>query len=114
MGMSHIVPNPFHNPSFTDSPTFDTVIQQPITFLFPSQSFEEPQSVHEDEMYDGGFVGSFAEIQFSSEEKNISDHMLMSGKTFKILNMKLKSLLQLQADGGGKHSIYSLEVDVML
>ena len=40
--------------------------------------------------------------------------MLMFGKKFKILNRKLNSLLQLQANAGVKHSISDIEVDVML
>lgn len=39
--------------------------------------------------------------------------MLLTGKQFKILNQKLNSLLHVQADGG-KHSISSLEVDLLL
>ena len=40
--------------------------------------------------------------------------MLMSGKKFKILNRKLNSLFQSQADVGSKHSVFGIEVDVML
>lgn len=40
--------------------------------------------------------------------------MLMLGKQFKILNRKFNSLLQSQADTGGKHSVFGIEVDVML
>lgn len=43
---------------------------------------------------------SFADVQFDHEEDNIPNHMLMSGKKFKILNRKLNSLLQLQANAG--------------
>ncbi|KAL7601611.1 hypothetical protein Lser_V15G20875 [Lactuca serriola] len=109
-----IVPNTSHIPSSTHSPTFDTIMQQPITSLFASQSTKEPITVHDDETDDAGFVGSFADIEFDPEEENIPNNMLMSGKHFKILNRKLNSLLQLQADAGGKHSVSGIEVDVML
>ncbi|CAI9283126.1 unnamed protein product [Lactuca saligna] len=93
---------------------FVNIIQQPITTLFRSQSIEEPQFVNDDDMDGGGFMGSFSEIQFNSEYENIPDHMLMSGKQFKILNRKVNSLLQLQANVGGKNLVSALDVDVML
>ncbi|CAI9299544.1 unnamed protein product [Lactuca saligna] len=40
--------------------------------------------------------------------------MLLTRKQFKILNQKLNSLLQIQAGGGNKHSVSSLEVDIIL
>ncbi|CAI9275783.1 unnamed protein product [Lactuca saligna] len=40
--------------------------------------------------------------------------MLLTGKQFKILNRKLISSLQLQADAGGKNFVYGIEVDVLL
>ncbi|CAI9295424.1 unnamed protein product [Lactuca saligna] len=52
----------------------------------------------DDETDDGEFMGSFADIEFDPEEEGIPDHMLMFGKKFKILNRKLNSVLQLQAD----------------
>lgn len=89
-------------PQSTQSPTFENVINQPITSLFPSQSTEGPKTVQEDETTeDGEFMVSFADIEFNPEvENNIPDHMLMFGKQFKILYRKLSSLLQLQADVG--------------
>ena len=85
------MPNTSQSTSFSHSPTFDTIIHQPITSLFPSSSPKERQSVNDDDMDDGGLMGSFAKIQFKSEEENIPDHMLMSGKWFKIINRKLNS-----------------------
>ena len=76
-------------------------MHQPITSLFLSQSTEEPRTVVDDETDDGVFVGSFADIEFNPEEENIPNNMLISRKQFKILNRKLNSLLQLQADAGG-------------
>lgn len=108
------MPNTSQSTSFSHSPTFDTIIHQPITSLFSSQSPEKPQLVNDDDMDDGGFIGSFVEILFNSEEENIPNRMLMSGKQFKILNRKLNCLLQIQADGGGKNLISSIDMDVML
>ena len=59
-------------------------------------------------------MGTFADIEFNLEEENIHDCMLMLVKQFKILNRKLNSLLQLQADVGGRNHVYGIEVDVML
>ena len=53
-------------------------------------------------------------MHFDSEEEDIPDHILMSGKQFKVLNRKLNSILQFQADSGSKHSVSGIEVDVML
>ncbi|CAI9282846.1 unnamed protein product [Lactuca saligna] len=70
---------------------------------------EGPKSVNDDEIDNGGFVGSFAYIEFDPIEEDIPDHMLMYGKKFKILNRKINSLLHLQADGCGKHSVSGIE-----
>ncbi|CAI9266780.1 unnamed protein product [Lactuca saligna] len=75
---------------------------------------EGPKTINDDETDYGGFVGSFASIEFDPNEEDVPDHMLMSGKQFKILNRKLNSLLQLQVYGGGKDSVSGIEVDVML
>ncbi|CAI9264285.1 unnamed protein product [Lactuca saligna] len=85
-------------------------MKQPITSIFPSQSSEEPETIFDD----GGFVGSFDDIEFDLEEENIPDNMLMYRKPFKILNLKLNSLLQIQADVGDNHSVSGIEMDVML
>ncbi|CAI9269844.1 unnamed protein product [Lactuca saligna] len=63
---------------------------------------------------DVGFMGTFAYLKFDPEEENIPNLMLMSGKYFKILNRKSNSLLQLQADAGGCHSLSGIKVGVML
>ncbi|CAI9259245.1 unnamed protein product [Lactuca saligna] len=76
----YIALNTSQSTYFSNSPTFDTIIHQPITSLFPYQSPVEPQTCNDDEIDDGGFMGSFGEIQFNSEEQNIPNHMLMSGK----------------------------------
>lgn len=57
---------------------------------------------------------SFAEIQFNPEEDNIPDNMLISGRKLKIINHKLNSLLQIQADTGGWNSVFGVDVEFML
>lgn len=73
---------PFHSTisTATQSPTFDSIMQQPITSLLPSQSIKEPKIVNDDETDDGAYTGLFADIEFDPEEENIPDHMLMFGK----------------------------------
>ncbi|CAI9272207.1 unnamed protein product [Lactuca saligna] len=92
-----------YTPIVAHSPTFDNVLKQPITSLFSSQStdplvtHEEEQTPYDDE--ENEFDGTFADIQFDMEEENIPDNMILTRKQFKIVNRKLKSLLQIQADG---------------
>lgn len=57
---------------------------------------------------------AFGDLQFVLGEENIPDHMSMSGKQFKIMNRKLNSLLQIQADKGSRNSFSVIEVDLML
>ncbi|CAI9279239.1 unnamed protein product [Lactuca saligna] len=40
---------------------------------------DSPKTVNDDETDDGGFVGSFADIEFDLTKENIPDHMLISG-----------------------------------
>ncbi|CAI9297906.1 unnamed protein product [Lactuca saligna] len=64
--------------------------------------------------FQGGFGGTFANLEFGHEEESIPDHMLTFGKQFKILDRKLNSILQSQVDVRSKHSVSGIEVDVML
>ena len=64
----------------TTSPTFETIIQQPFTTLFQSQSTDPPKSNSDDETDGGGFGGTFADLEFDYEEDNMPDHILMYGK----------------------------------
>ncbi|CAI9287889.1 unnamed protein product [Lactuca saligna] len=89
-------------------------MDQPITFLFPSQFTEGPTFIPDDKIEDDDVIVSFVDIQFDPEEENIPDHVLMSSKQFKLLNRKINSLLQLQADAGNRNSVFGIEVDVML
>ncbi|CAI9261882.1 unnamed protein product [Lactuca saligna] len=77
----------------SSSPTFDNIINQPITSLFSSQSTDPLRSIGDTETVDGGFGGTFVDLEFDPEEKDIKDHMLMLGKKFMILNKKLNSIL---------------------
>lgn len=63
---------------------------------------------------DGSFGGTFEELEFDPEEEDIPDHMMMSGKQFKILNNKLNTIIQSQADAWGICSMSSMDVDIML
>ena len=59
----------------------------------------------DDETEGGGFGGIFEDLHFDSEEEEIPDHMLMTGKQFKILNQKLNGIIQSQFDYGRTSSI---------
>ncbi|CAI9271057.1 unnamed protein product [Lactuca saligna] len=106
----------------TDSPTFEHIIKQPFTSLFSSQSTDPPtttspiqdSSFMETEHESEGFRGTFENLEFDEEETDFPDHMLMTMKQFKLLNTKLKSILQSQVDLGGGNSATSLEVDGLL
>ncbi|CAI9281660.1 unnamed protein product [Lactuca saligna] len=98
----------------SSSPTFTPILNQPFTSLFSSQSTDPPKSVDDTDNDDGGFRGTFDELQFDPEEEDILDHMFMSGKQFKILNKNLNSIIQSQAEVGRNNSLSSIEVDVML
>lgn len=47
-----------------------------------------------------GFGGTFENLVFDEDEADFPDHMLMTMKRFKILNTKLNSIFQSQADLG--------------
>ncbi|CAI9271247.1 unnamed protein product [Lactuca saligna] len=107
--------------STTDSPTFANIISQPFTTLFPSQS-TDPQtttspikdSFMDTENESEGFGETFENLEFNEEETDFPNHMLLTMKQFKILNINLNSIIQSQADLGGGRSVSSLEVDGML
>ncbi|CAI9299404.1 unnamed protein product [Lactuca saligna] len=116
--LTHVIPTT----STIDSPTFENIIKQPITSLFSSQSTDPPtttsliqdSSFIETEHEFEGFGGTFENLEFDEEETDFPDHMLMTMKQFKILNTKLNSILQSQADLGGGNSVTNLEVDGLL
>ncbi|CAI9282491.1 unnamed protein product [Lactuca saligna] len=68
------------------------------------------ETEHESE----GFGGTFENLEFYEEETNFVDHILMIMKQFKILNTKLNSILQSQADLRVGNSVTSIKVDGML
>ncbi|CAI9302926.1 unnamed protein product [Lactuca saligna] len=99
------------------SSIFEHALQNPFTTLFPSQSPENPQpsqQLSDTEVEGGAFGGILDDIPFDSNEEDIPDHMLMTGKQFKILNQKLKTIIKTQVDSGRMSSISAMEVDVML
>lgn len=99
-----------------NSPTFEHVIQHPFTTLLSSQSTDPPKTIDkpETDTDKGGFGETFDDLEFDDEEENFLDHMLMSMKQFKIINKKLNSIIQSQADMGGSKSVSSMEIDGML
>ncbi|KAL7586161.1 hypothetical protein Lser_V15G40639 [Lactuca serriola] len=104
-------------PITTTSSIFDHALQNPFTTLFPSQSPENhipSQQMSDPEVEGGAFGGVLDDISFDSDEEEIPDHMLMTGKQFKILNQKLKAIIQSQADSGRMSSISAMEVDIMI
>ncbi|CAI9288155.1 unnamed protein product [Lactuca saligna] len=68
----------------TNSPTFDNILNQPITSLFSSQSTELPgtheEAHHSSDDDESVFGGTFGDIQFDPEEENIPDNMILTGK----------------------------------
>ena len=86
-----ITPTPTSLPASSTSPIYHNILNQPITSLFPYQSTEGTKSTPYFDQDDNDIMVSFADIQFDSKEDNFPDHMLMSGKQFKILNPKLNS-----------------------
>ncbi|CAI9263591.1 unnamed protein product [Lactuca saligna] len=105
-----------------DSPTFDNIIKHPFTSLLCSQSTDPPittspiqESIFiETENEFEGCGGTFENLVFDEDEDDFPDHMLMTMKQFKILNTKLKSIIQSQADLGGGNYVSSLKVDGLL
>ncbi|CAI9296860.1 unnamed protein product [Lactuca saligna] len=95
-------------PLDTHSPTSENIINQPVTSLFSSQSTDPPinttEAHHSSDDDENIFGGTFGDIQFDPKEEEIPDNLILTGKQFKILNQKLNSLLQIQADRGRKHS----------
>ncbi|CAI9265705.1 unnamed protein product [Lactuca saligna] len=63
---------------------------------------------------DDEFDGTFVDIEFNTEEENIQNNMFLTGKEFKILKIKLNSLLPPQVDTWRKHYVSSIEVDMLL
>ncbi|CAI9269747.1 unnamed protein product [Lactuca saligna] len=107
--------------STTDSPTFQSIMDQPFTTIFSTQSTDPPnpsspvaETMAIDEETDNeGFGGTFEALSFDEAEEDFPDHMLMTMKQFKILNSKLNSILQSQANVGST-GINILEVDSLM
>ncbi|CAI9270122.1 unnamed protein product [Lactuca saligna] len=100
--------------SATISPTFEHILNQPITSMFSSQSTDTAKPTSPTETDHEGFRGTFEDLEFQDEEEDFPNHMLITMKQYKILNQKLNSIIHSQADLGGGSSISSLEVDSML
>lgn len=89
-----------HVSNTTNSPTFATILNQPFITLFSSQSTDPPKSTEDTDNKEGGFGGTFEELEFDEEEETFPDHMLMTIKQLKILNKKMNSIIQSKADMG--------------
>lgn len=79
-------------PTFTAivSPTFEKVMQDPITTLFSSQSTDTDNTIHEEEEEnDDNVMVSFVDVEFNPNDDDVPDEAIMSGKQFKILNSKM-------------------------
>ncbi|CAI9284543.1 unnamed protein product [Lactuca saligna] len=107
--------------STTDSPTFQSIMDQPFTTIFSTQSTDPPNSSSpvaetmavDEETDNEGFGGTFEALSFDKAEEDFPDHMLITMKQFKILNSKLNSNLQSHADVGSA-GITIMEVDSIM
>ncbi|CAI9261560.1 unnamed protein product [Lactuca saligna] len=96
-------------------------MDQPFTTIFSTQSTDPPhpsspidETVAADVETDNeGFGGTFEALHFDQDEEDFPDHMLMTMKQFKILDSKLNSILQSQADVGSG-GVTSMEVDSLM
>ncbi|CAI9271141.1 unnamed protein product [Lactuca saligna] len=70
--------------STTISPTFEHIINQPITSMFSYQSTDTPKPTSPTETDHEGFGGTFKDLEFHDEEEDFPDHMLMTMKQYKI------------------------------
>lgn len=76
-------------------PTFEGVMNEPITLFFTSQSIEPDMMNNEDDDDNEDVMVGFSEFEFNLEEDNVCDTSIIFGKQFKILNSKLNSILHL-------------------
>ncbi|CAI9285071.1 unnamed protein product [Lactuca saligna] len=76
-----------------------------------SKDTSQAQQESEEE---GGFGGTFEELEFDDEEENFPDHMIMSMKQFKILIKKLNYIIQSQVDTVGNNSVLGMAIDGLL
>ncbi|CAI9280722.1 unnamed protein product [Lactuca saligna] len=72
------------------SPTFQGIINEPITSLFSYQSTDQDTLNNEDEEDE---MVEFAKLEIDHEEENVDDNAIMLGKHYKILNSKLNPIL---------------------
>ncbi|CAI9278061.1 unnamed protein product [Lactuca saligna] len=75
-----------------------THLHKVLQLLFQPTNPPKPNDESENE---GGFGSTFEDLAFDEDEGDFPDHMLMSMKQFKIVNKKLNSIIQSQADTGG-------------
>lgn len=71
--LSSPIPSSF--PTSTISPTFSTIMHEPITTLFSPQSTKEERIVQEDEPNDDDITVSFADLELYTEDDNVPDKL---------------------------------------
>ncbi|CAI9271761.1 unnamed protein product [Lactuca saligna] len=97
------------NLSNKDSNVNMGILQQTITTFFSSQSIEPKMNDEEEERVD--LFG----IKFDSKEENVEDQAIMFGMQYKILNLKLDTILQFINDIVGLSSSVSKDdVELLL
>ncbi|CAH1416916.1 unnamed protein product [Lactuca virosa] len=101
-------------PVSTISPTYSTIMHEAIITLFSSQSTEAQIMIHDKEPNNDEIMVSFADLQVDPGEENVPDNLIMSGNQLKILNSKIHSLLQIQADTGGRKFLTGIEREYLL
>lgn len=58
-------------------------------------------------------MGTFVDSEFDSEEANMDDNAIMSGKQYKILNSIRNSIVQFINDNSGKSNLSGKQVEFL-
>ena len=74
------ITNPNFVTCFNISPTYTTIMHEPITALSSSQSTEAEIAILDAKPNDDDVIVSFADLQFNPQEDNVPDDMIMPGK----------------------------------
>ncbi|CAI9282058.1 unnamed protein product [Lactuca saligna] len=101
---SLLLPPLIHQPSKTSL----------ISPLHPSFHLNPPNPNDDSDNEKGGFSDTFEDLAFDEEKEDSPNHMLMSMKQFEILNKKLNSIIQSQADMGGGSLTSTFEIDALM
>ncbi|CAI9268460.1 unnamed protein product [Lactuca saligna] len=101
-------------PVSTISPTYFTIIHEPITTLLSYHSTKVERMIHDEEPNNDDIMVSFDDLQFDTDEENLPGDLNMSGKQFKLLNSTINYLLQIQEDTWGRHFVNGIEMEYLL